>query len=138
MTGNPEKMHELSPPGWAPPRGYANGVVAQGRVVSLAGQIGWNPATAQFETDDFVGQVRQALLNVLHLLKEAGAGPAQLVRLTWFITDRAAYAEARKEIGMVYRAVMGRNYPPMSVIVVAGLIEVRARVEIEATAVIGE
>ena len=126
----------LSPSGWAAPRGYANGVVASGRVVALAGQIGWNPATATFESDDFVSQVRQALENVAMLLSEAGAEPQHLVRLTWFITDRAAYLSAQREIGQVYREVFGRQYPPMSVVIVAGLIEERAMVEIEATAVL--
>ena len=126
----------LSPNGWAPPRGYANGVVASGRVIALAGQIGWNPATATFESDDFVAQVRQSLENVVMLLSEAGAEPRHLVRLTWFITDRAAYLARQREIGQVYRELMGRHYPPMSVVVVAGLIEERAMVEIEATAVL--
>ncbi|MDB4889953.1 MAG: Endoribonuclease [Gemmatimonadetes bacterium] len=126
----------LAPKGWAAPRGYANGVVASGRVVALAGQIGWNPATTTFESDDFVAQVRQALENVAMLLSEAGAEPQHLVRLTWFITDRIAYLSAQREIGLVYREVLGRNYPPMSVVIVAGLIEERAMVEIEATAVL--
>jgi len=126
----------LQPEGWAPPRGYANGIVASGRIIALAGQIGWNPATTTFESDDFVAQVRQALENVVMLLREAGAAPQHLVRLTWFITDRAAYLSQQREIGQVYRELMGRNYPPMSVVVVAGLIEERAMVEIEATAVL--
>ena len=126
----------LSPNGWAAPRGYANGVIASGRVIALAGQIGWNPATTTFESDDFVAQVRQALENVVMLLSEAGAEPQHLVRLTWFITDRAAYLSRQREIGQVYRELMGRHYPPMSVVVVAGLIEERAMVEIEATAVL--
>jgi enamine deaminase RidA (YjgF/YER057c/UK114 family) len=128
----------LSPAGWASPRGYAHGVVASGRVVALAGQIGWNPASSAFETDDFVGQVRQALANVVALLREAGVEPRHLVRLTWFITDRSAYLSAQREIGQAYRDVMGKHYPPMSVVVVAGLIEERAKVEIEATAVLPE
>jgi enamine deaminase RidA (YjgF/YER057c/UK114 family) len=126
----------LSPNGWAAPRGYANGVVATGRIVALAGQIGWNPSTTTFESDDFVAQVRQALENVVMLLREARAEPQHLVRLTWFITDRAAYLARQREIGQVYRELMGRHYPPMSVVVVAGLIEERAMVEIEATAVL--
>jgi enamine deaminase RidA (YjgF/YER057c/UK114 family) len=126
----------LSPKGWAVPRGYANGVVASGRIVALAGQIGWNPATTTFESDDFVAQVRQALENVVMLLSEAGAEPRHLVRLTWFITDRHAYLSAQRDIGLVYREVIGRQYPPMSVVVVAGLMEERAMVEIEATAVL--
>jgi enamine deaminase RidA (YjgF/YER057c/UK114 family) len=135
---NEHEVHSkvLSPQGWAPPRGYANGVVASGRIIALAGQIGWNPATTTFESDDFVAQVRQALENVVMLLREAGAEPQHLVRLTWFITDRKAYLAAQREIGVVYREVIGRQYPPMSVVVVAGLIEERAMVEIEATAVL--
>ena len=130
------KLRALEPLGWLPPRGYANGVVASGQVVALAGQIGWNPATATFETDDFVLQVRQALANVTTLLREAGAEPRHLVRLTWFITDRAAYLAAQREIGVAYREIMGKTYPPMSVVVVSALIEERALVEIEATAVL--
>ena len=130
-------MTPLQPDGWPPPRGYTNGVVAAaGRMVVLAGQIGWNPATAAFETDVFASQVRQALANIVTLLHAAGARPEDLVRLTWFITDREAYLAARREIGSAYRAVIGAHYPPMSVIVVSGLIEERALVEIEATAVV--
>ena len=128
----------LQPDGWDSPRGYANGVVAQGRLVVLAGQIGWNPGTSAFETDDFAGQCQQALANVLALLTEAGATPQHLVRLTWFITDRAAYVAAQKELGRAYRELFGKHYPAMSVVVVAGLMEERAKVEIEATAVIPE
>ena len=129
---------ELLPPGWLPPLGYANGVLASGRVIALAGQIGWNPSTGKFETDDFVTQARHTLENVVMLLREAGAEPRHLVRLTWFITDRDAYLAAQRQLGDAYREIMGRNYPPMSVIVVAGLIEERALVEIEATAVLPE
>ncbi len=129
-------MKDLTPNDWPRPKGYANGVVASGTMVVLAGQIGWNPVTCAFESDDFVEQVRQALANVVALLHEAGATPAHLVRLTWFITDRDAYLVATREIGRVYREVIGAHFPPMSVVVVAGLIETRARVEIEATAVI--
>jgi enamine deaminase RidA (YjgF/YER057c/UK114 family) len=136
MSDNEGLAKVLSPAGWAAPRGYANGVIASGRVVALAGQIGWNPATTAFDSDDFVAQVRQALENVVTLLSEAAAEPQHLVRLTWFITDRAAYLSRQREIGVVYREVLGRNFPPMSVVVVAGLIEERAMVEIEATAVI--
>ena len=128
----------LQPDGWDAPRGYANGVVATGRLVVLAGQIGWNPSTSAFETDDFAGQCQQALANVLALLTEAGATPRHLVRLTWFITDRAAYVAAQKELGRAYRELFGKHYPAMSVVVVAGLMEERAQVEIEATAVIPE
>lgn len=126
----------LQPEGWAAPVGYSNGVAVQGRQVYVAGQVGWNPATCQFETDDLIAQVRQALENVVAVLKEAGAEPQHLVRLTWYILDRAAYVAARREIGRVYKEVIGRHYPPMSLVVVAALLEDRALVEIEATAVV--
>ena len=131
-------FRSLDPVGWMPPRGYANGVVASGKLVVLAGQIGWNPASGTFETDDFVLQVRQALTNIAVLLGEAGAEASHLVRLTWFITDRDAYLAAQRELGEAYRDVMGRHYPPMSVVMVSALIEPRALVEIEATAVLPE
>ncbi|MEO7455781.1 MAG: RidA family protein [Gemmatimonadaceae bacterium] len=126
----------LAPAGWAPAKGYANGMVAQGRIVALAGQIGWNPATAAFESDDLVAQVRQALANVATLVREAGGEPAHVIRLTWFLTDRDGYLSRQAEIGAAYREVMGRHFPAMSVVIVAGLIESRALVEIEATAVL--
>lgn len=131
-------MNILQPPGWATPKGYANGLAAEGRLAVTAGQIGWNPETCQFETDDFVEQVAQTLRNVVAVLKEAGAEPRHVVRLTWYITDKAAYLAAQREIGRVYREVMGRNFPAMAVVVVAGLLEDRAKVEIEGTAVVGE
>ncbi|HEV2855755.1 MAG TPA: RidA family protein [Thermoanaerobaculia bacterium] len=126
----------LTPEGWAPPKGYANGIAAQGRLVFTAGQIGWNPETCQFETDDFVEQTAQALRNVAAVLQAAGAEPRHLVRLTWYITDKAAYLENQREIGRAYREVMGKHFPAMAVVVVAGLLEDRAKVEIEATAVV--
>lgn len=129
-------MEIVQPEGWAPARGYANGVVAEGRTVFVAGQIGWNPATGEFETDDFAGQVAQALKNVAAVLRAAGAEPRHVTRLTWYITDRAAYLAAQKEIGAAYRDVFGRRFPAMSVVVVAALLEERAKVEIEATAVV--
>lgn len=125
----------LRPDGWAPPRGYSDGVVVHGRQVVLAGQVGWNPATGAIEVADLAGQVRQALRNVVTLLAVAGAEPRHLVRLTWYVTDRAEYLAERRAIGLAYREVVGMHYPPMSVVVVAGLIEDGARVEIEATAV---
>lgn len=125
----------LQPEGWAAPVGYSNGVAVQGRQVYIAGQVGWNPATCQFETDDLAEQVRKALENIVAVLKEAGAEPQHLVRLTWYIVDKAAYVAARREIGRAYRDVLGRHFPPMSLVVVAALLEDRALVEIEATAV---
>lgn len=128
----------LRPEGWPRPSGYSDGVSASGRLVVLAGQIGWNPTTAKFESDQLTAQVRQALANIVTLLGEAGAEPRHLVRLTWFVTDREAYMSARREIGAAYREVIGAHYPPMSVVVVSGLVEARAKVEIEATAVVPE
>ena len=128
----------LLPEGWAKPVGYANGIAAGGRLVFVAGQIGWNPATSQFETDDFAAQTEQALRNVAAVLRAAGAGPEHVVRMTWYVTDKAAYLAARREIGRAWREVMGRHYPAMAVVVVSALIEDRARVEIEATAVVPE
>jgi enamine deaminase RidA (YjgF/YER057c/UK114 family) len=112
--------------------------MASGKLVVLAGQIGWDPVTANFQSDDMAAQVRQALANIVTLLAEAGAEPRQLVRLTWFVTDRAAYMSARREIGAAYREVIGAHYPPMSVVIVSGLVEDRAKVEIEAMAVVPE
>lgn len=128
----------ILPEGWAPPRGYSHALSVSGRIITLAGQIGWNPKTAKFESDDFVGQVRQALSNVVTLLGEAGVTPNKLVRLTWFITEREEYLVSRREIGAVYRELIGTHYPPMSIVVVSGLLEQQAKVEIEATAVIPE
>jgi len=117
------------------PRGYANGVAAEGRFVFVAGQIGWN-AAQQFETDSFVGQARQALENVVAVLAVAGARPEHLTRLTWYITDRVEYRASLRELGRVYREIIGPYYPAMTLVQVAALLEDRARVEIEATAVI--
>ena len=129
-------MRILQPEGWGAPRGYSNGIEAQGRLVFVAGQIGWNPQTCVFETDDFVGQVGQALRNVLAVLGEAGARPEHLTRMTWYVTDRAAYMADTRALGRVWRDTFGRHYPAMTLVVVAGLLEERARVEIEATAVV--
>ena len=126
----------LNPAGWAPPRGYANGVAAEGKLVFVAGQIGWNPETAAFETDDFAAQAAQALRNVAAVLAEAGAEPAHVTRMTWYVTDRAAYLAATRDIGGAWRELFGRHYPAMTLVIVAGLLEPRALVEIEATAVI--
>ena len=128
-------MEFLQPQGWKPAKGYANGVVAEGRLIILGGQIGWN-SNQEFESDEFIPQFRQTLTNIVTLLAEAGAGPENLVRLTWFITDRDAYLDSQKAMGEVYRDIMGRNYPAMSVVQVVRLIEARALIEIEATAVL--
>lgn len=129
-------MRIIQPQGWPRPSGYANGVVASGRVVAVAGQIGWNPATETFETDEMAAQVRRALDNIVVVLRAAGAEPGHVVRLTWYVTDRTEYLAARREIGDAYRALFGDHYPAMSVIVVAGLLDARAKVEIEATAIV--
>lgn len=128
-------MNVLHPPGWPAPKGYAHGVVATGRQIFLAGQVGWN-AQQQFESEHLSAQVRQALHNIATLLAEAGAQPEQLVRLTWFVTSVDEYRAQLKEIGAVYREVLGRHFPPMSVVQVVSLVEPRAKVEIEATAMI--
>lgn len=124
------------PAGWRSPSGYANAVEADGRQIHVAGQVGWDPCNESFESDDFAAQARRALENVVAVLAAAGAEPRHLVRLTWFITDRDAYIRARPEIGAAYREVIGRHYPAMSLVIVAGLLEERALVEIEATAVV--
>ena len=125
----------LQPEGWARPRGYANGVAAEGRQVFVSGQIGWD-ADQRIVSDDFAAQARQALANIVAVLATAGAKPEHLVRLTWFVTSRDDYNAALAEIGAAYRELIGRHYPAMSVVVVAGLLEPRAKVEIEATAVV--
>jgi len=126
----------LQPAEWKRPRGYTNGIMARGQVVVLSGMIGWNPAEQRFETDDFIGQVEQALKNILTVLKEAGAGAQHIVRLTWFVTSRDEYLANQSQLGHAYRSVMGTHFPAMSVIVVSGLVEEAAKLEIEATAII--
>jgi enamine deaminase RidA (YjgF/YER057c/UK114 family) len=128
-------MKILQPDGWAKPRGYANGIAAEGTVISIAGQIGWN-SQCEFETDDFAGQVRQALANIVAVLAEAGGRPEHIVRMTWYVTDKRAYIGAYREIGDAYRELIGRHFPAMTAVQVVALIEDRAKVEIEATAVI--
>ena len=125
----------LQPPGWAPAKGYANGVAARGTLVFVGGQIGWN-AQQQFETDDFIEQTRQTLQNVVAVLKEAGAGPEHMVRMTWYVIDRVEYNARLKELGGVYREVIGKHFPAMTCVEVAALMEARAKVEIEVTAVV--
>jgi enamine deaminase RidA (YjgF/YER057c/UK114 family) len=124
------------PEGWPSPRGYANGAIATGRILTLSGQVGWNPVTMAFESDDFVQQTQQALHNIVELLLAANARPHDLVRLTWFILSREQYVSARKEIGDIWRELIGNHYPPMSLVFVSGLLEERALLEIEAMAVI--
>lgn len=125
----------LHPSHWQRAIGYANGVMAEGKTIFVGGQIGWN-ADQAFETDDFVGQIEQALVNIVTVLTEADARPEHLVRLTWYITDKQEYLGRLKEVGEVYRAVLGKHFPAMTMVQVADLIEDRAKVEIEATAVL--
>ncbi len=128
-------MQILHPPGWAPARGYSNGVVASGRMVFLGGQIGWD-GQQKFVSDDFIAQTEQALKNIVTVLAEAGGGPEHVVRLTWYVVDREGYLTRQKELGQVYRAVMGKHFPAMTMVQVVGLAEDAAKIEIEATAVL--
>jgi enamine deaminase RidA (YjgF/YER057c/UK114 family) len=125
----------IQPEGWAPAKGYANGIAARGTQIFVGGQIGWN-AQQQFETDDFIEQAHQTLRNVADVLRAAGAGPEHMVRMTWYVIDRVEYNSRLKELGGVYRDVMGKNFPAMTCVQVAALMEARAKVEIEVTAVL--
>jgi enamine deaminase RidA (YjgF/YER057c/UK114 family) len=125
----------LHPRSWKAAKGFANGVVAEGRMVFLAGQIGWN-AEQQFESTDFVAQARQALTNIVTLVEEAGGRPEHITRLTWFVTNKAEYISRLRELGEAYRAVMGKTFPAMTLVQVVALVEDQAKVEIEATAVL--
>jgi enamine deaminase RidA (YjgF/YER057c/UK114 family) len=135
MSASDAPHRLLHPRAWKRAKGYANGIVAEGRIVFIAGQVGWN-ADQRFESQDFVAQVRQALENVISVVREAGGAPEHVTRLTWFITDKAEYVSRLPEIGEVYRSVMGRHFPAMTMVQVAALIEDEARVEIEASAVL--
>lgn len=128
-------MEFLQPEGWVRPRGYSNGIAARGRNVCVSGMIGWD-AQGQFHTDDFAGQTRQALQNIVEVLAEAGAKPEHIVRMTWYITDKKEYIAAYKEIGAAYRELIGKHYPTMTAVQVTALIEDRAKVEIEVTAIV--
>lgn len=128
-------MQILNPAEWDKPKGYANGIAVEGRQIFLAGQIGWN-AQAKFDSDDLVEQTRQALRNIVRVLAEAGARPEHIVRLTWYVVDKHDYMARNADLGKVYREILGRHYPAMTLVQVASLLEDRAKVEIEATAVI--
>ena len=128
-------MKILQPPDWPRPKGYANGVSARGTMVFLSGVVGWN-AQGEFASSDFVAQVRQALLNITEILRQAQASPEHIARMTWYVLDKNEYMSATKEVGTVYREIIGRHYPAMTVVEVSGLVEAGARVEIEVTAVI--
>jgi enamine deaminase RidA (YjgF/YER057c/UK114 family) len=130
-------METLQPQGWRRPRGYSNGVAASGRLVFLSGMIGWN-AQERFESDDFAAQARQALHNVVEVLREAKARPEHIVRMTWYVVDKREYLAASEELGAAYRELIGKHFPAMTAVEVSALIEDRARVEIEVTAVVPE
>jgi enamine deaminase RidA (YjgF/YER057c/UK114 family) len=130
------KPHEfLHPRGWKQPKGFANGIVARGRMVFLAGQIGWN-AEQQFDSEDFIAQARQALANIVALVAEAGGKTEHITRLTWFVTDKKEYLSRLSELGQAYRDVMGKHFPVMTLVQVVALVEDQAKLEIEATAVV--
>ena len=125
------------PEGWHRPKGYSNAVIAQGRQVYVAGQVGWD-SEERFNSDDIADQAAQALRNVVAVLEAAGAGPKHIVRMTWYVTDKAAYIAGLKEIGQAYREIIGRNFPAMTAVEVTALVEDRAKVEVECTAVVDE
>ena len=128
-------MKILQPPTWSRPRGYSNGVMASGKTVCVAGMIGWD-AQCQFQTDDFAGQVHQALENVVAVLNEAGAKPEHIVRMTWYVTDKREYLAAAREIGLAFRETIGSFNAAMTAVQVSALMEDRAKVDIEVTAII--
>ena len=130
-------MQILQPPGWARAKGFSNGISAKGRLVFIAGQVGWT-GQGEWQARDFAGQFRQALLNIISVLKEAHGKPEHIVRLTWYVLDKREYLDSLGQVGLAYREVMGRHYPTMAVVQVGGLVESEARLEIEATAVIPE
>ena len=128
-------MQVLQPPAWARPKGFSHGIAASGKLVFIAGQVGYTGA-GKWEATDFAGQFRQALLNIISVLKEAKGRPEHIVRLTWYVLDKQEYLNSLKTVGEAYRELMGRHYPTMAVVQVGGLVEPEARLEIEATAVI--
>ena len=130
-------MKILQPPGWARAKGFSNGISAKGRLVFIAGQVGWT-GQGEWREKSFAGQFRQALLNIISVLKEANGKPEHIVRLTWYVLDKQEYLDSLRQVGLAYRELMGRHYPTMAVVQVGGLIESEARLEIEATAVIPE
>jgi enamine deaminase RidA (YjgF/YER057c/UK114 family) len=130
-------MQVLQPPGWARPRGFSNGIASRGSLVFIAGQIGWT-GQGEWRERSFAGQFRQALKNVLEVLREANGGPEHIVRLTWYVLDKKEYLASLADVGAAYRDLMGRHYPTMAVVQVSGLVEDEARLEIEATAVVPE
>jgi enamine deaminase RidA (YjgF/YER057c/UK114 family) len=135
MTASDAALQFLHPRHWKQAKGYSNGIAAEGRIVFVAGQVGWN-SNQQFETDDFVGQIRQALENVVAIVREAGGAPEHITRLSWFVTDKNEYLSRLTEIGEAYRSVMGKHFPAMTMVQVVALVEDQAKVEIEASAVL--
>lgn len=130
-------MQILQPPSWARPRGYSNGIAAKGRLVFVAGQVGWN-AQERFETSDFVGQAKQALKNIVAVLAEGGAKPEHIVRMTWYVIDKKEYLAAWRDLGVAYGEVIGKHFPVMTALQVVALVEDGAKMEIEVTAVVPE
>ena len=130
-------MQILQPPGWARAKGFSNGIAASGKLVFIAGQIGWT-GEGKWEARDFAGQFRQTLKNIVEVLAQTGGKPQHIVRLTWYVLDKQEYLGALKEVGLAYREIMGRHFPTMAVVQVGGLVEPEARLEIEATAVVPE
>jgi enamine deaminase RidA (YjgF/YER057c/UK114 family) len=128
-------LRAINPPGWARPKGYSNAIVGRGTIVLVAGQIGWN-AAQQFESDDFIAQLRQALTNTVEVLAAAGAKPEHVARMTWYVTDKKRYLAHITEVGAAWRDIMGRIFPAMTLLEVSGLVEGRALIEIESTAII--
>ena len=125
----------VQPEGWAKPIGYSNGMVARGRIVQVGGQVGWD-ANCEFQSDDFIDQVRQTLKNVVDVLAAAEAGPEHIIQMTWYFTDRHAYKSRMKEVGAAYRETIGRHFPPMAAVQVVALMEDRAKIEIQVLAVV--
>jgi enamine deaminase RidA (YjgF/YER057c/UK114 family) len=128
-------LKTLHPAGWTPAKGFSNGIAAEGRQVFVAGQVGWN-ARQEFESDDFVAQTEQALRNIVAVLAEANASPEHIVRMTWYVTSKRDYVDRLREVGQAYRTVIGKHFPAMTLVQVVALVEDRAKVEIEATAVV--
>lgn len=128
-------MNILQPPGWARAKGFSNGIAATGKLVFIAGQVGWT-GEGEWQARDFAGQFRQALTNILEVLAQANGKPEHIVRLTWYVLDKREYLSSLKAVGQAYRELMGKHYPTMAVVQVSGLVEDEARLEIEATAVV--
>ena len=128
-------VRAINPPGWARPKGYSNAVLGRGTIVMVAGQIGWN-AAQHFESDDFIAQLRQALMNTVEVLAAADAKPEHVARMTWYVTDKQRYLARISEVGVAWRDIMGRTFPAMTLLEVSGLVEDRALIEIESTAIV--